>query len=106
MYIAPLQISLATLPCLCAGLVPFSSPDGTGRRILAIADEIKKQEEIAKQSRLKIEKLKDKEAKRILRIADKAGFFSVEVSDETLAQAFTDLVKTARAPSAEPVSTA
>jgi len=67
--------------------------------MVGIAEEIKKQEEIAKQSRFKIEKLKEKEAKRILRIADKAGFFEIDVSDEALSKAFTQLVNSQKAQS-------
>lgn len=66
--------------------------------MVGIVEEIKKQEAIAEQSRLKIEKLKEKEAKRIVRIADKAGFFEVDVSDDALSKAFTDLVKSLKTP--------
>lgn len=68
-------------------------------KVVGIVEEIKKQEAIAEQSRLKIEKLKEKEAKRMVRIADKVGFFEVDVTDEALTQMFTELITSIKTPS-------
>ena len=62
----------------------------------SINDEIKKQEALIAATRRKIDAIKEKEAKRILKIAEKAGYFDVTVSDQALEAAFVKLIETTR----------
>lgn len=61
-----------------------------------LADQIRKEEEVLQKANERIAALKDKEAQRILKAADKAGYFSVNISTEDLETAFRDLVQRAR----------
>ncbi len=58
-----------------------------------IGNEIEKQKKIITDTKRKIEDLKTKEAKRILRIAEKVGYFDVDVTDEQLETAMKEIVK-------------
>ncbi len=62
-----------------------------------IGNEIEKQKKIIADTKRKIEELKAKEAKRILRIAEKAGYFDVSVTDEQLEVGMKEIVKAAMA---------
>lgn len=60
-----------------------------------IGNEIEKQKKVIADTKRKIENLKAKEAKRILRIAERVGYFEVSVTDEQLETAMKEIVKTA-----------
>jgi len=64
-----------------------------------IAEKIKQQEKVVADSKKRIVQMKEQEAKRILRLADKVGFFEVDISDEQIRQSFERMVKAAKAPS-------
>ncbi len=64
---------------------------------LSLSEKIVQQEKIAAEVRKKISDLKQKaklaEAKRFTRIAEKCGYFDIEISDEELTNAIEQLVK-------------
>ena len=66
---------------------------------LSLSEKIEQQEKVAAEARKKIADLKQKakmaEAKRFIRIAEKCGYFDVEVSDEELTNAINQLIKLA-----------
>ncbi|MGJ8530121.1 hypothetical protein [Maritalea sp.] len=69
---------------------------------LTLAEKIEKQEKLAAQARKKIadlkQKARDEQTKRFIRIAEKHGYFDVEISDESLIEAIKQLTKAARSP--------
>ena len=66
---------------------------------LSLSQKIEQQEKVAAEARKKISDLKMKakvaEAKRFTRIAEKCGYFDIEVSDEDLTNAINQLIKSA-----------
>ncbi len=66
-----------------------------------LAEQIQKEQATLQKTRARIEQLKEKEAKRMLRIAEKAGYYEVEITDKSLESAFEQLVKSAKAASAD-----
>ena len=62
----------------------------------SIASQIRKQEQLLIETQKKIEEYKNKEAARIVKIAESTGYFEIEVSDKALADAFKTLVKNAK----------
>ena len=64
--------------------------------VASIAEKIKAEEKKVVDTRKRIAQMKEQEAKRILRLADKAGFFEIEVSDAAITTAFEQMVTTAR----------
>lgn len=67
-----------------------------------IGTELEKQKKIIADTKQKIEDLKTKEAKRILRIAEKAGYFDVSVTDEQLEVGMRQIVQAASSPVPNP----
>jgi len=65
----------------------------------SVAQQLAKEQEALEKAKKKINDLKESEAKRILRLADKVGFFEVEIPDTAIEKAFSGLVKTARSSS-------
>ena len=61
-----------------------------------VGSEIEKQKKIIADTKKKIDDLKAKEAKRILRVAEKAGYFDVSVTDEQLELGIRQIVQTAK----------
>lgn len=66
-----------------------------------VGSEIEKQKKIIADTKKKIDDLKAKEAKRILRVAEKAGYFDVSVTDEQLELGIRQIVQTAEAATSE-----
>lgn len=66
-----------------------------------VGSEIEKQKKIIADTKKKIDELKAKEAKRILRVAEKAGYFDVSVTDEQLELGMRQIVQTARVVTSE-----
>lgn len=66
----------------------------------SLAEQIEEQKRVAADARRKIAELKQKareaQAKRFARIAEKVGFFEVEITDEQLETAIRDLVSSTR----------
>ena len=61
-----------------------------------LAEQIQKEQTTLQKTRARIDQLKEKEAKRILRIAEKTGYFEVEITDQSLESAFEQLVNSAK----------
>lgn len=68
-----------------------------------IGTEIEKQKKIIADTKKKIDDLKSKEAKRILRVAEKAGYFDVSVTDEQLELGMKQIIEAAKAPPQESI---
>jgi len=66
-----------------------------------VGSEIEKQKKIIADTKKKIDDLKAKEAKRILRVAEKAGYFDVSVTEEQLELGIRQIVQTAKAATSE-----
>ena len=61
-----------------------------------LAEQIQKEQTTLQKTRARIDQLKEKEAKRILRIAEKAGYYEVEIADKDIEFAFEKLVHAAK----------
>lgn len=60
-----------------------------------VSEKLAAQEKAIKDAQKKLEKIKEDEAKRLLKIFDNVGFFDVDVSDEALTSGLKKMVKEA-----------
>lgn len=68
----------------------------------SVHEQIKKQKDVIAQIRKRLRDLekqaREAQAKQLVKLAEKAGLFAVEISDEALIDAFEKLVKSAQSP--------
>ena len=68
----------------------------------SVSEQIKQQKEVIAQSRKRIRDLekqaREAQAKRMIKLAEKAGLFTVDIPDAALIDAFEKLVKSAQSP--------
>jgi hypothetical protein len=63
---------------------------------VSLTDQIKKEQDALKKTQERINRLKEKEAWRLLRIAEKVGYFEIDASDDAIESAFTNLVESSK----------